>query len=26
VTYTVTARDAAGNTSGATTLNYNDTR
>jgi hypothetical protein len=26
VTYTITAQDAAGNTSAATTLNYNDTR
>ena len=26
VTYTITAHDAAGNTSGVTTLNYNDTR
>jgi hypothetical protein len=26
VTYTVTATDAAGNTSAATTLNFNDTR
>jgi len=26
VTYTITATDAAGNTSGAATLNYNDTK